>query len=406
MKKLGLARKVCEDDRTGILSLPGEILEQIFLLLPRRDLMQVVLVCRWWREVGERPHFWSSSSITVSRMGELHMLMIRRLEFLEGVTVSGYWWDTPELEQLCRCLLMLPRLNTLSIRRHVNIANVDHGLFASIGDMLEVLDVNESELTTIQLEALFKKFSSRQKQLYIQGTNMKSVDPEKLATAINKLEWVNMYNCFLTNQQTELMFEQMSKATNLKRLRLSYNNLSSIDPAILGTQVSQLEMMHMEEVELTPPQVETLFMSINSCSMLTSLDISSNILATVLPSTLARALNRIADVNIANCALTAEQVETLFESINEATCMKDLSIALNNLSFIEGDSLARGVNLLRTVNMSCTNLTHIQAEKVMIEAGNKGTRLKFVCFDNDVMDQINPQIMEAAVARMKAIQGV
>jgi hypothetical protein len=158
---------VCEDDRAGILSLPGEILEQIFLLLPRRDLMQVVLVCRWWREVGERPHFWSSSSITVSRMGELHMLMIRRLEFLEEVTVSGYWWDTAELEQLCRCLLMLPRLNILSILRHVNIANVDHGLLASISDMLEVLDVNEAELTTIQLEALFKKISSRQKKNYL-----------------------------------------------------------------------------------------------------------------------------------------------------------------------------------------------------------------------------------------------
>jgi Ran GTPase-activating protein (RanGAP) involved in mRNA processing and transport len=234
---------------------------------------------------------------------------------------------------------------------------------------------------------------------------MKSVDPKNLARAINKLEVVNMYDCLLTNQQAELMFEQMSKATNLKKLRLSYNNLSSIDPAILGTQVSQLESMHMEEVELTPPQVETLFMSLNICSVLTDLDISSNILATVQPRTLARALNRIAEVNVTNCALTAEQVETLFESINEATCMKDLSIALNNLSFIGGDSLARGVNLLRTVNMSCTNLTPLQAETVMSLA-DKGTRLKGVCFDTDLIEQINPQIMEAAVARMNAIQRV
>ena len=38
--------------------LPVELLSKVFHLLPSRDLKAVVLVCRWWRELGEAPAFW------------------------------------------------------------------------------------------------------------------------------------------------------------------------------------------------------------------------------------------------------------------------------------------------------------------------------------------------------------
>ena len=38
---------------------PNEILEKVFRMLPRRDLMRAVLVCRRWRDVGESPILWA-----------------------------------------------------------------------------------------------------------------------------------------------------------------------------------------------------------------------------------------------------------------------------------------------------------------------------------------------------------
>ena len=35
------------------------MLHQVFCLLPPRDLKNVVLVCRLWREVGDWPGFWA-----------------------------------------------------------------------------------------------------------------------------------------------------------------------------------------------------------------------------------------------------------------------------------------------------------------------------------------------------------
>ena len=39
--------------------LPPELLERVLELLPPRDLLAAVLVCRLWRRVGEQPHLWA-----------------------------------------------------------------------------------------------------------------------------------------------------------------------------------------------------------------------------------------------------------------------------------------------------------------------------------------------------------
>ena len=46
--------------------LPVEMLEVVFLLLPRRALLAVLLVCRRWRAVGESPRLWAASRLRVT----------------------------------------------------------------------------------------------------------------------------------------------------------------------------------------------------------------------------------------------------------------------------------------------------------------------------------------------------
>ena len=64
--------------------LPAEMLEKVFHLLPPRDLKTVVLVCRWWREVGEAPALWAWVTITVTRWNLAIMP-----EVLEARKVAG-----------------------------------------------------------------------------------------------------------------------------------------------------------------------------------------------------------------------------------------------------------------------------------------------------------------------------
>ena len=45
--------------------LPAEILGRVLGLLSHGDLRSAVLVCRWWREVGEQPLLWRWARIKV-----------------------------------------------------------------------------------------------------------------------------------------------------------------------------------------------------------------------------------------------------------------------------------------------------------------------------------------------------
>ena len=47
-------------------TLPAEMLQKILQLLPPRDLKMAVLVCKWWRDVGEDPVLWSWAMVTVT----------------------------------------------------------------------------------------------------------------------------------------------------------------------------------------------------------------------------------------------------------------------------------------------------------------------------------------------------
>ena len=389
-------------EEISITSLPLEILEMIFGMLSIHDLLSVVLVCKCWREMGERPCLWTSCTVTVDRRGELIKMQIGRLQHLQTLIVGGYWWEARELEELFRCAALLQKLRNMSVTRYVNISNVDPVVLAAATTKLEELDINDSQLTYKQLETLLKSVSDNLKRLFIGGTNLQSIDPETLSRALNKLEVVNLFDCLLTNQQTEELFAKMSGGTNLRKARLSYNDLSSIHPDICGTQVNNLEVMHMENTELTAPQVENIFAKINVSTNLKDLDISCNNLSTIEPGVLASGLNKVEVVSVANCFLTIQQVQTIFAMMKETTKTMKLIIAMNNLTFTDPIILAEAVNKLTEVDMSRTNMTVHQVESIL-EESIKGTQLMALCLDEDLVKQVDSFIMGQAhmVVRVK-----
>ena len=62
--------------------------------------MMAVLVCRKWRDIGENPSLWTFFKLKIVRRGELSILDIRRLQYLQEVVVDGYWWKGRELVEL------------------------------------------------------------------------------------------------------------------------------------------------------------------------------------------------------------------------------------------------------------------------------------------------------------------
>ena len=118
--------------------------------------MMAVLVCRKWRDIGENPTLWTFFKLKIVRRGELSILDIRRLQYLQEVVVDGYWWKGRELVEMFLALGKVSNLRKITVHHYVNTY---------------YLDKVYSALTNHQLEILFATISGATKlrNLYISG---------------------------------------------------------------------------------------------------------------------------------------------------------------------------------------------------------------------------------------------
>ena len=88
--------------------LPEEILIQIFSSLGQQDLVNVLLVCRLWKEVAELPWLWTKEEVVLGQkqVNNIAVLRTRRLERIKRVRVlSRYQLKEEEADDLFQEIL-------------------------------------------------------------------------------------------------------------------------------------------------------------------------------------------------------------------------------------------------------------------------------------------------------------
>ena len=121
--------------------LPAEMLERVFHLLPPRDLQAVVLVCRWWREVGEVPELWVWVYLRVWRENIGYMpevLDSRRLQAVRRVEVREVM-----SEELLQAVVRHPGLREMAIM-YTDLSSVNPQLLAQAVTALDQLDARRA----------------------------------------------------------------------------------------------------------------------------------------------------------------------------------------------------------------------------------------------------------------------
>jgi len=284
--------------------LPMEVLEMVFHLLPPRDLKAVVLVCRWWREVGEAPKLWPwITSITASEHDIGRMPEVVNFRRLQAVKTISMWEVSDELLQ---AVVGHPGLKVMQVW-NTSLSTANPALLAwAVAKMEDVIIADSqsdsdqwryTDLTPQQLTAIFTALSvsSNIKKLDLTGNDLSSVDAELLARPFTQLEVVDLENTQLTPQQVRAIFTAMTGNSKLRALFLKNNDISSVDADILAQTVTQLECIDLGNSCLTPHQVETIFAAISSSSNLKTLllCLKGNNLSSVDPDVLARAVNKL-----------------------------------------------------------------------------------------------------------------
>ena len=117
------------------------------------------------------------------------------------------------------------------------------------------------------------------------NSDIPHIPAELLSKAVTKLETFRAIGDVLTAAQISAVFTRLSVMGEhkLKTLNLSRNNLSSVHTNILVAGISGLEVVYLEETELTTEQLTGIYRMVadRRCSRLRKINLSGNDLSSV-----------------------------------------------------------------------------------------------------------------------------
>ena len=283
--------------------LPAELLERIFLLLQPRHLASAVLVCRRWREVGENPGLWSSLHLTVTEFSLPHLpelLGCGRLRRVRQLTLKAV------SDQLLNQLADHTGHTRAASLKSLNMANTNLSAVKVEVLVFAVLQVREvvlrgSGLSLVQLNGLFTALatcSPHLESLDLSELNLCQVEPKLLTASLFQLEVVSLARCRLTSLQLASLCSSLSPSRALRCLDLSHNNLSLLPPSLLAGAVACLRELQLWGASLQPGHLNALCQAMAQGGRLKRLDLTGNNLSSLEPGLLASGVGTLREVTL------------------------------------------------------------------------------------------------------------
>ena len=137
----------------------------------------------------------------------------------------------------------------------------------------------------------------------------------------------------------------------------------------MGRSVRNLCSLEIMISDLTPAQLEAMFLTFSrreAGARLSQLCLSHNDLSEVTPALFVEVCRHVEVLEIFCAKVTTAQMEALFKALSSKTSlMRELNTNYNDLSQVEAETLARGVNSLHKANLYKTELSESQVEAIL-----------------------------------------
>jgi len=204
-------------------------------------------------------------------------LFARAVSRLEVVNLCGTNLTNNQIQALFQATDQSCQLKKLDLWRN-NISSVEPELFARAVTILKDVNLGSTNLTNKQVTALFQKMSQNcpLKTLNLSLIKLSSVEPELLAIAVNRLEDVNLKFTNLSTEQMTSILSHVQEDTKLKKLQLGENNLSSVESELLATAVNRLEDVDLRFSELSTEQMTSILSHVQEHTKLKKLCLRGN----------------------------------------------------------------------------------------------------------------------------------
>ena len=293
-----------------------DILEDIFRHLPPKDIKTVALVSKMWRQVVEKPRYWTWARIN------LNIFFNSVIEMYLDSASSGEKSSSRRFENISRVRLD-EREGTLVSPSNLSKATVNK---------MEVNLHGNAELGKEQLEAVFKGFAEinelKLRKLTLDGVELWEVSPDILSEAICRVDTVyfDQLNEFEVGyNQAAALFNKIQQysSKDLKLRELIFWDDDDFYRSRIPPEVFARAIIRLEEVGLHGANddcISELFTVLAHSRefKLRSIDFYSKDLTEISPKIFSRAIIKLEEVDLGDSYVTNEQVKAVIKSIVKA----------------------------------------------------------------------------------------
>jgi len=186
-----------------------------------------------------------------------------------------------------------------------------------------------------------------------------------------------------SDEDLNKLFETLESLSKLTNLWMHDGiDLTTLDTSLVVNTVLTIKTVHFRMCKLTAEQLNTLFVAINETTKLQTLTLDGVDLSGVDKDILAAGVNQLQRVQLLyRCKLTAEQLNNMFGTIDETTKLQTLTLNEVNLAGVDKDILAAGVNQLQRVELHWPRLDTRQVTALLTQAARK-THLGYLYLGN------------------------
>jgi len=255
--------------------LPSLVISKILSSLSPRDMKSAVLVCRLWRKVGESSSLWSWARVKIcpSDMGDI--LNSGRLQIVRKVyLVEWSDSDSEQVELLLQALARLPSLRIISFG-DLPLSGVEESILSCLVNKMEEIKICGDMSESVETVLSVIRQDTQLRRMSCNHNDLSSIQTGTLATAVNRLVHVQMFATHLTTAQLSAILVKIDETSKLKFLNIGYNDLSSVEPDILATAVNKMEKVWMFH-SLTTVQVTCMLRQAVKNTKLKKLDCRRN----------------------------------------------------------------------------------------------------------------------------------
>ena len=302
-------------------TLPNEIFIKILGNLNRSELLKVSEVSKRFYDAATDSSLWKDFDISHRSLDDkVKILQLPRCKKLKTLTLMN------EIDNEILQILMKIDLEELKLRR-VNLESIDKLLIANVICKTKVVSL----YTPINLKHdhvnMIMKMIPRNgmKELYIDQVEFSGVASRTIARAINSLEnFEATRRNYFNEMQMMKTFEEMSKKTNLKKIRLHAKFLKKVPARILGKALNKMHYVKcLGEDSLTSEQIVEIFNEMSNQTNLQTLlllfpDASGGSIISVPDDILTRAISKLEVFFAPQLKFSESQIKSVLESIDSS----------------------------------------------------------------------------------------